>query len=195
MTSIPVIFLDRDGVINEQALPHQYITTWGDFHYFPDTYDGIRELINTGFKIFIVSNQRCVARGIVSIKDIEILNQMLMDDLEIHGVPIDGIYYCPHADDEVCECRKPKTGMLLHAEYDLRHQGLEVDKSRSWIIGDFQSDIQTGINYGINTVKIEAKGKDTSKNFECKNNNMIHLEAQGLLDAAKKIAKIMEEYM
>ena len=71
MESIPVIFLDRDGVINKTAKPHEYITTWPDFVILPGVYEALRLFHGNGYKIFIATNQRCIARGLASREEID----------------------------------------------------------------------------------------------------------------------------
>lgn len=184
MNSVRVVFLDRDGVINEQAPPHQYILSWKQFKYLPGVYEAIGALNKGGYKVIIVTNQRCVARGLATIEDIEDLNRRLIQDIAAHGGKIDAMYYCPHDDTDQCECRKPKPGMLIKAEKDLLEKGFKVDKERSWMIGDFWSDIQTGVRYGVNTIRILSGGKDTSTPVKINNDGLLHLEADSLLAAA-----------
>lgn len=193
MKSVPVVFLDRDGVINEQAPPHQYITRWEDFRYLPGVYEAIRKLNDAGYKGIIVSNQRCVARGIITVEGMEALNRRLLEDIEAHGGKIEAVYYCPHDVSDNCGCRKPKTGMLERAAKELEEQGLEIHKEASWMVGDFRSDIQTGVNYGINTVHILSGGIDTPDSGEDVNagtDTLLHLEAENLLEAADKILEV-----
>ena len=169
MERVPVVFLDRDGVINEQAPPHQYITRWEDFRYLPGVHEAIKKLNDAGYRGIIVSNQRCIARGMLTVEGLEALNRRLLEDIEAHGGKIEAVYYCPHDVSDNCGCRKPKTGMLEQAEKDLEEQGLEIRKEASWMVGDFRSDIQTGMNYGINTVHILSGGIDTSDSGEAVN--------------------------
>lgn len=190
MTKVSVIFLDRDGVINEQAPPHQYITRWKDFRVLPGVYEAIQVFNVAGFKIFIVSNQRCIARGMATAEVVEKLHEQLKADMENHDCYIDDIYFCPHDEADNCDCRKPKTGMLERAKLYLEAKGLAVDKNHSWMIGDFTSDIQTGINFGINTAQVLSGGTDTSREKLIITDNLQHIIVSNLLCAAKKICVI-----
>jgi len=187
MKSISVVFLDRDGVLNKQAAPHQYITRWEDFEYLPNAYKSIRLLNRKGFRVFIVSNQRCVARGMATIEEVEALNAKIKADLNKHGCQIDEIYYCPHDETAHCRCRKPRTGMLESAQGWLRLRGETIDKRSSWMIGDFNSDVQTGINFGINTVHVRSTGVDTSDPVPMVEDRRIHIDADGIWNAVNLV--------
>ncbi|MCC8104936.1 MAG: HAD family hydrolase [Clostridiales bacterium] len=141
------VFLDRDGLINRQALPHQYITKWEEFEFLPNVPEAIRELNNAGYLVLIVTNQRGIARGIVTMEEVEELHHQMCKTLEANGAGIDGIYVCPHNDGE-CHCRKPEIGLFLQAE-----QEFEIDKESSWMVGDSESDAQAGKNYGVRTIR------------------------------------------
>lgn len=193
MISVPVVFLDRDGVINVKAPSHQYIIKWEDFIYLPKVYEAIAELNAADFKIFIVSNQRCVARKMATCQEIDALNRIMLNDLKSHGCSVDGVYYCPHDDADYCNCRKPKTGLMLQAEEYLNKCGFYVDKLHSWMVGDFISDIQAGIDYGINTVHVIENVCDTSERVITLNDNRKHLEAKSLIEAVSTIRNNMEE--
>ncbi len=181
MKGIPVIFLDRDGVINKPAKPHEYITTWPDFVVLPGVYEALRLLRESGYKIFIVTNQRCIARGMATLSQIDELHARMTEDFARNGCFVDGIFICPHGDNDNCDCRKPKPGLLLQVQNHLEEsEGVTVDKSSSWMIGDSKTDEQAGVNYGVNTVLI---GKESSG----VNDGMKHLTANDILDSAMKI--------
>ncbi len=149
---VPVIFLDRDGVINKQAAPHEYITSWADFVVLPGVYEALRLFNASGFMVFIVTNQRGIARKMATLEQVNALHRRMLDDFREHDCTVDGIYICPHNISDNCSCRKPKTGLLVQAQKELESSaGLTVDKSHSWMIGDSQSDIDAGRNYGVNT--------------------------------------------
>lgn len=181
MKRIPVIFLDRDGVINSPARPHEYITKWEDFKILPGVYEALRLFRESGFRIFIVTNQRCIARKIASREDIDALHARMLEDFARHGYSVDGVYVCPHGDDDGCDCRKPKPGLLVQVQKSLEaSDGVTVDKTRSWMIGDSVSDVEAGMNYGVNTVII---GGEISR----ANDGRTHIMAHDILDSAMKI--------
>ena len=168
---VPVIFLDRDGVINAPARPHEYITDWRDFVILPGVYDALRMFNESGFRIFIITNQRCIARKLATVEQINELHIQMLTDFQNHGCTVDGIYICPHGDGDNCSCRKPKTGLFLQAQRDMESSGYTVRKKESWMIGDFQSDIEAGKNYGVNTFLA-----DRERNLLCAARTILNLK-------------------
>ena len=147
-----VVFLDRDGVINEKAPEHEYVTEWGKFRFLPDAAEGIKKLNGAGYRIVIVSNQRGVARGLMTAEQVDEIHRRMCAELEKCGAHIDDIYVCPHGEGE-CSCRKPEIGLFLMAE-----RKFAVDKSASWMIGDSESDVEAGRRYGVRTVLVRNDG-------------------------------------
>ena len=142
-------FLDRDGVINRKAPGSGYVTRWEDMHFLPNVAKSIALLNQTGFLVIVVSNQRCVAKGLVTSQALDSMHQQMCDRLAAEGAKIDGVYYCPHEKQPPCSCRKPAPGMLLTAARE--HQ---IDLSASWMIGDSEIDIEAGRSAGCKTVRL-----------------------------------------
>src|SRR5712692_12048263 len=130
-------FLDRDGVINRKAPEGGYITRWEDLEILPGVPEGIILLTQAGYSVLAVSNQRCVAKGLLSLSELESIHERLCQELETKGASITRIYYCPHDNLTPCGCRKPAPGMLLAAARD---HG--IDLQNSWMIGDSKVDIE-----------------------------------------------------
>jgi D-glycero-D-manno-heptose 1,7-bisphosphate phosphatase len=143
------VFLDRDGVINQKAPEGDYITRWGDFHVLPGVIEGVTSLNRAGFSVIVVTNQRCVAKGFITIAELEKMHQQMTDFLAQSGAVIDATFYCPHEMEPVCDCRKPAPGMLLSAA-----QLHGIDLAASWMIGDSDIDIEAGKNAGCKTVRL-----------------------------------------
>lgn len=143
-----VIFLDRDGVINKKAAPHEYITRWEDFEFLPGVFKSLKIILDKGYRIIIVTNQRGVSRKKMSIEDVEIIHTKMLDSFKDNEIIIDALYLCPHDEGE-CDCRKPKIGMIKKA---LKY--FEIDLDNSFVVGDSKSDIELGINAGIKTIYI-----------------------------------------
>ena len=148
---IKAVFLDRDGVINRKPPEGQYVTRWEDFHILPGVVEGIVLLNRAGFCVIVVTNQRCIAKGLVTVADLEKMHQRMSDSLARDGAVIDAIYYCPHEMEPPCSCRKPAPGMLLDAA---RSRGIELPAS--WVIGDSDIDVEAGRNAGCKTVRLSA---------------------------------------
>jgi D-glycero-D-manno-heptose 1,7-bisphosphate phosphatase len=145
------IFLDRDGVINQKAAEHEYITTWEDFHFLPNVLKALEKISKTEYTIIIVSNQRGISRGKMSKVDLDHIHKNMIKEIKKYGGRIDKIYYCPHGYDE-CKCRKPLPGML-----DTAKSNHSLCLEDSWIIGDSSSDIHAGKARKCKTIYIGEK--------------------------------------
>jgi D-glycero-D-manno-heptose 1,7-bisphosphate phosphatase len=142
-------FLDRDGVINRKPPEGQYVTRWEEMHFLPDVVRAIALLNRTGFRIIVVSNQRCVAKGLIPAPALEAMHQRMCEELAAKGAMIDGVYYCPHEKYPPCSCRKPAPGMLLAAG-----RAHNIDLTASWMIGDSDIDVEAGRNAGCRTARV-----------------------------------------
>jgi len=145
------VFLDRDGVINRKPPEGDYVTRWEDFHVLPGVVEGVALLNRAGFAVIVVTNQRCIAKGLMTMAELENMHRRMTELLAGAGAIIDGTFYCPHEIEPVCECRKPAPGMLLNAARLHR-----IDLSASWMIGDSDIDIEAGKNAGCKTVRLVA---------------------------------------
>lgn len=130
------VFFDRDGVINQKAAEHDYIKTWNEFKLIPKIIDVMKYVQLKGYKIIIVTNQRGIARGIMTINDLNKIHDKLTQLLHIHNIYITDIFYCPHDIYDNCDCRKPKVGMLLRAK-----ELYDISFKESYLIGDSLTDI------------------------------------------------------
>ena len=134
----PIAFLDRDGVLN---VDHSYIFTMDRVEWVPGAQSAAELLRSLGYWVIVVSNQSGIARGMATLDQYETFERQY---LTAFGTPIDAVYYCPHGPDSSCECRKPKPGMLEQA-----FATFESDRSKSFLIGDKESDILAAVNAGI----------------------------------------------
>jgi D-glycero-D-manno-heptose 1,7-bisphosphate phosphatase len=153
---VKAVFLDRDGVIIEDA---GYIGEIGRVKFLPGVGPAIRRLNGAGFKVIIVTNQAGVARGYFDEAAVREVNAYVRQKLASEEAMIDGIYYCPHhaegtvaAYRRACECRKPNPGMLLAAAGDF---GIALGES--FLIGDKESDIEAGRRAGCRTILLAAE--------------------------------------
>jgi len=143
------VFLDRDGVINRKAPEGSYVTRWEEVELLPGGAEAVKRIREAGFLIVVVSNQRAVARGLLSEAGLEFLHLRMWQELFRGERGFDAVYYCPHDADPPCECRKPQPGMLLAAAQDCG-----IDLAASWMIGDSESDVQAGRRAGCRTIRI-----------------------------------------
>ncbi|MDR0579884.1 MAG: D-glycero-beta-D-manno-heptose 1,7-bisphosphate 7-phosphatase [Campylobacteraceae bacterium] len=153
------IFLDRDGVIN---IDKGYVYKKEDFIFAPDIFEALRYFLSQGYLLFIVTNQSGIARGYYSEEDFLKLTKYMINEFAKQNIKITKLYYCPHAPETNCPCRKPNPKMLLDAQREF-----DIDMSASWLIGDKQSDIEAGIKAGVKNLIYIGEG-------ECKNARKIN---------------------
>lgn len=177
------IFLDRDGTIIEEK---NYLSKKEDVKILEYAIDGLKLLQDSGYMLFIVSNQSGVARGYFSEETVNEINNYLKELLALHKIVIDEISYCPHLKTgkinfykQDCDCRKPKTGMIMNLvkKYD-------IDLSKSYIIGDKMSDLELAKNCnckGIIVLTGKVKKAEITKELP--------IFAKNLLSAAEIILK------
>jgi D-glycero-D-manno-heptose 1,7-bisphosphate phosphatase len=142
-----VLFLDRDGVINENRADH--VKDWSEFRFVPGAPEAIARLTLAGWRIFVVSNQAIVGRGAVPHSTVDAVNDLMLDELGRSGGRIEAVAYCPHRPEEGCACRKPRPGLLLNLaarfKLDLRH---------AVVIGDALSDVKAGRSVGSRAILV-----------------------------------------
>lgn len=167
-------FLDRDGVINERAREGEYTTTWEEMRILPGVAQAIGLLNRAGYLVVVVTNQRCIAKGLINSSQLEDLHKRMCDELARGGGIIDAVYYCPHDFAPPCDCRKPKPGMLLQAarEHD-------IDLATSWMIGDSARDTGAGKAAGCRTIRLLEDGEAPDAEAD--------VVAASLLEAAAKV--------
>lgn len=134
-----IIFLDRDGVINKKAGKADYIKNWSEFTFLPGSLEAIRILTESGYKIFIITNQPGIARKKMTKSDLDLIHKNMLREIKKSGGKIEKIYYCPHGWDQGCICRKPEPGMLLQAS----RENL-IDLTKAVFIGDDERDKEAG---------------------------------------------------
>ena len=133
----PTVIVDRDGVLNRKPPKAQYVCSWDEWHWLPGALEALRVLTEAGFRIILVSNQAGIARGALTEDALHDIHRHMMDAVRSAGGEIEAIYFCPHGWDEGCACRKPRPGMLYHAQ---RH--FHLDLTRTPVIGDDERDGQ-----------------------------------------------------
>ena len=138
----PALFLDRDGVIIENR--QDYIRSWSDVTIYPQALSALAHIKSSQNKIFIITNQSVVGRGLISLDAGQEINERLVKEIQFAGGRIDGVFTCPHAPQENCTCRKPEPGLILDAAS--MHS---IDLQNSILIGDALSDILAGQKAGI----------------------------------------------
>ncbi len=145
-----VVFIDRDGVINEDLF--DYVKDWEKFRFNEGVFEGLKRLDENGYKIILISNQAGVGDGhFAEAKHWEIHQKMLEAFCE-KGIQIYASYYCLHGKNAGCLCRKPQTGLFLKAS----RNGVMFDKGQTYFLGDKASDVEAGKNFGLRTILIRT---------------------------------------
>ncbi|HME56283.1 MAG TPA: HAD family hydrolase [Candidatus Lokiarchaeia archaeon] len=185
------MFLDRDGTINKEV---QYLHEPDKFRFEMHALEALHLLQDNKFKLIVVTNQAGIAKGLYLKNDVEVLHAFMTDWLEKEGIYVDGIYYCPHGEDDDCNCRKPRPGLIIQAMND--HA---LDPAQCWMIGDKLSDIEAGTSAGLRTILVltgygrAEKRKLQNMKTDQKKKQSPTMICMNLLEAAKKI--VNHEYL
>lgn len=189
------VFLDRDGVINEMVYYQEMGIidppfTVEQFKLLPGVAEAIRKLREEGFRAIIVSNQPGIAKGHLSQEGFEKIKTKMKKELAKEGAFLDGEYYCLHHPESKagnlkvnCDCRKPKPGLLLQGAKDL-----DIDLSRSWMIGDGLTDVTAGKSAGCKTILLGRMKCQLCTRMD-EENAKPDIIAANLLEAARTILR------
>ena len=150
-----LIILDRDGVINQDS--DDFIKSPAEWIPIPGSLEAIARLNQGGYRVVVATNQSGIARGLFDVKTLNAIHQKLHAAAHHAGAEVDAIFYCPHAADDNCDCRKPKPGMLqtVASRFSVSLKGVPN-------VGDSLRDLQAG--YGVGCVPylvLTGKGQRT----------------------------------
>jgi D-glycero-D-manno-heptose 1,7-bisphosphate phosphatase len=142
------VFIDRDGTIN---FDRGYIVTSEDIELISGSAEAMRMLNETSLLTIIITNQASIGRGLLSVEQLEKINQRLWEELQSRDAFYEGLYFCPHSGLEVppCSCRKPEPGLILAAAHDFN-----IDLASSFVVGDKLSDLEAGRRSGCRTILV-----------------------------------------
>lgn len=148
-----LIILDRDGVINLDS--DNYIKSASEWHPIPGSMEAIARLNQSGYRVVVATNQAGISRGLFDIRTLNLIHNKLHQTAQAFGAHIDAIFFCPHAADEDCGCRKPKPGMLqaIGQRYDISLKNIIF-------VGDSLRDLQAGFSVGCTPYLVKT-GKGT----------------------------------
>lgn len=144
------VFLDRDGVLIEDK---GYVHSVSNVVFISGVFESLRLLQDATYKLFVVTNQSGIGRGMYPEEDMHTVHKYMLDRFEAEGVTISGFYFCPHTPDDGCECRKPGTALLTRAAAE---HTLSLDKS--WMVGDKSSDVECGRRALAKAILIQDQG-------------------------------------
>lgn len=173
----PAIFLDRDGVIIENR--SNYVRSWDDVAIFGQALTALARINPSPYKIIMVTNQSSIGRGIISLETAMEINNQLLNVIKQTGGRMDGIFMCPHAPRDQCNCRKPSPGLIFQAA-----RSHNLDLNQSILIGDALSDIMAAKNAGINKKGLVLTGLGTAQAAHLQSKDLEPLQIYDTLTAA-----------
>ena len=174
----PAAFFDRDGTVIEEA---DYLHEPERIRILPNALEGMKRFQEMGYRIILITNQPGIGIGYYSKEDFYRVNRALLKSFSENGILIDKIYFCPHSKSENCACRKPEQALVRRADEELN-----LDLSRSVMIGDKTSDIETGKRAGMRTVLVRTGFGGGDGEFDVRPD----ITAEDLMDAAKRILEM-----
>ncbi len=178
------VFLDRDGVLNEEV---DVLRDVKQLRVIPGVAKALQKINKLGFLAIVVTNQPVIARGWLTEKEVEAINQVLVSRLAKKGGKIDAVYYCPHHPNAnlkkyrlQCRCRKPNIGMVKKAAKEF-----SIDLKKSFMVGDTMPDIVMGKRAKLTTVLVKTGGPKNDRGYSAKPDFV----AKNLGEAVKFIQK------
>ena len=169
-----VIFLDRDGVINEEV---GYLHEIKHFKFIDGIFESCKHFQLLGFELIIVTNQSGIARGYYKEEDFHTITKWMLAQFNNRGVNILDVFFCPHSPKSTCKCRKPQPGMLLEAS-----EKYGINMRNSWVIGDKETDIDAANSAGINNTILVKSGYNLSDS---------KTKAKFVLESVKKSVQVI----
>lgn len=146
---MPLIILDRDGVINYDSA--YFIKSEAEWIPIPGSLEAIARLSQHGYRIIVVTNQSGISRKKLTINDLNAIHQKMMTHIAQYGGSIEAIVFCPHGSRQGCKCRKPEPGML----FEIANR-LNISLKDVYCIGDSQRDIDAALAAGAKPVLVRS---------------------------------------
>ena len=185
------LFFDRDGTLNTEL---DFLSRPEELQLIPNAARAIREANEFGVRVFIITNQSGIARGLFTETDLVVVHKRLITMLAHEGARVDAIYYCPHHPEygqtpykKACNCRKPKPGMLRKAAKEFG-----VKLSQSFVIGDRRIDMQAGKAAGCKTAMV-LTGYGAVEREECRDTRIVDFVASDAYEAWLHIKEILAQ--
>ncbi len=145
------LILDRDGVLNEEAPQHGYITRPEAWRWIPGALEALALLARAGCRISVATNQSGVGRGLMTPQDLELVHARMTSEARAAGGRIDAIFACVHAPDGACDCRKPAPGLITAA---VAASG--IPRAQTLVVGDAARDLEAALGAGVAAVLVRT---------------------------------------
>ena len=140
-------------MLNRRAPAHDYVKSVAEFAWLAGAREAVRRLNDEGWLVLVVTNQRGIARGLLTAADVDAIHARAQRELREIGAHVDAFYYCPHGDADRCACRKPQPGLILHAAREWN-----VDLGASILIGDDDRDLEAARRAGVRAWQMPTDG-------------------------------------
>jgi D-glycero-D-manno-heptose 1,7-bisphosphate phosphatase len=155
MTPLNLVILDRDGVINRDS--DDFIKSAEEWVPIAGSLEAIARLNQNGFRVVIASNQSGIGRGLFDMGALNEIHAKMHRALAALGGKVDAVFFCPHAPEDRCECRKPKPGLFLQIS-----ARFSIDLAKTWSIGDSERDLVAAHSAGCRLMLVRTgKGRKT----------------------------------
>lgn len=175
----PVVFIDRDGVINVDPIG-DYVKSWKDFRFEQGALEALKQLSGRGFDIILISNQAGIGDGVYPESALWDIHSHMMEEFEKNKIKVADSFFCLHGKQAGCKCRKPEIGLFEKAA--ARHT---FDKSKTYFIGDKATDVEAGKRFGLRTIHVlTGHGKADVAELNAKGLKPDHT-ANNLLEAVR----------
>ncbi len=161
MAKKPYVLLDRDGTM---IVEREYLADPASVELLPGAAEGLRKLQAAGFGLVVITNQSGIGRGYFDEAALAAVHVRMQELLTSEKITLDGIYYCPHVDEDGCDCRKPRTGL---AEQAARELGF--DAATAFVIGDKAIDVELAEALGAASILVRTGyGAATEQKGNCR---------------------------
>ena len=165
-----LVILDRDGVINVDS--DAFIKSPDEWVAIPGSLEAIARLNQAGYRVAIASNQSGIGRGLFDMAALNAMHEKMNRVAAAVGGRIDAVFFCPHTQEDECECRKPKPGMLQQIV-----ERFEIDPESTPVVGDSLRDLQAGAALGFKThLVLTGKGQKTLAEGNLPPNTKVHAD-------------------
>lgn len=176
--SFPVIFIDRDGVINVDPIG-DYIKSWKNFRFEAGALNALKKITDLGYEIIIISNQAGIGDKVYPERELWNIHENMMRVFAEKGIRVSAGVYCLHGKKAGCKCRKPEIGLFKKVS---RH--ISFDRAKTFFIGDKITDVQAGKRFGLKTIMVMTGHGKLEADQAVGKNKPTHT-AKNLLDSVR----------